>query len=363
MVLENSPDGIAVLDSNGGKTSTGALDDTSRAALESKIADRMSIFKDDDAPQEDDSQDNSQENLTEDNATDSSEETADPVEQDQETEQSTEADGVDETLPTLPAAVIRSLKAYEWTDEEIKNALKTGGQSFVISAQKLHNTRNAETAKWAEIGRSQRQQQQTQQVQQPEKKEQPSGLVPKLDAAALKEHYGEDALIDKILGPVNAAIDKINNEIMPTVQKSQLAAQQAEQRALFDEMEKFFNGADLKPFEKLYGKASDSSFSDEHIAARNKVIEYADALTYGAAKQGRQLSVHEALTLAHDAVSGEFKTQAAKEQLTQNLVQRQRGITLKPGNKSVAKASGGPKNRTELEKSVGSKLAAAFRST
>lgn len=257
--------------------------------------------------------------------------------------------------PTLPAAYRRSLKAYEWTDEEIDRAATD--PNFLTTAAKIHATRNAETAKTAELGRQARQQNTTQQ-------QDTSAAITALklvDSAALKKQYGEDALIDSIVSPINAVVEQIN-KILPVIQQTQQKSQTAELETLGRQIEGFFGGAELKPYTELYGLDL-SKLNDKQLESRNKVLETADALIVGAKLQGRTMSLGDALTLAHDSVSGTFKTQAARTTIKTQLKARERGITLKPGNRGsniAANGAGKVSSRGDLEKKVKAGLASVF---
>lgn len=254
--------------------------------------------------------------------------------------------------PTLPAAYVRSLKALEWTDEEIAEAAKN--PSFITTAAKLHDTRNREISRWAEIGRQQKKQAEAEKPAA-QQTTQATSLKP-VDAAKLKEQYGDEALIDAIVGPVNSAIEQIN-AILPVVQTTQHRAQQAQAESLDREIQGFFGGKELEPYKEQYG-TNPAALSPEQVAARQKVLELADALAGGAMHQGRQLSVGEALQLAHDAVSGGTKEQAARKQITSQLKTRQKGITLKPGSRATSNPA---TNRSDMEKRVNQGLASVFR--
>lgn len=364
MGYETDPDGgVAILDPARHKPEKQEgepkfeADDVSREAIESRLSDRLAALQTAGAAIEDDKPGTvevSDETALEAKPDDAATPDADASEEKKEAV-------ADPNAPTLPAAIRRSLKAYEWTDEEIDQNLKVLGPSFITAAQKLHNTRNQETARWAEIGRAQRQP-----VAAPDAittapdaaKSQP---IPKLDAVALKEHYGDDALIDKILGPVNAAIDRLNEEVLPAVRHTQQVAQQSEQRALFNAIEGFFGTPEMKSYAELYGKVGDPSFAQTHVDSRNKVLDLAGALLVGAAKEGRNLNLDEALTLAHDSVSGDYKSKAAKQELKASLQTRERGISLKPGNKAAA-PKGKSNDRSDIEMRVGKRLADVFKS-
>jgi len=104
-----------------------------------------------------------------------------------------------------------------------------------------------------------------------------------------------DALVDKIAAPVNAAIAAIN-AIVPTIQAGQQAAAQAAQTSLANQVEEFFSGKEIQTFSPLYGKSRDQMTGDQ-IQNRNKVLETADALMTGALVQGRRMPVSEGVAL------------------------------------------------------------------
>lgn len=268
--------------------------------------------------------------------------------------------------PTLPAAHRRSLKAYGWEDAEIDDNLTSLGEKFLTTAARLHKNRNDEVAAWAEAGRTARQQSSAtsqqndaaQQQQQLRTTQTPPTALAKVDAAKLKEHYGEDALIDSIVGPINAVVEQIN-AILPAVQQTQQRSQQAEIEMLSRQVDAFFGGKELEPYAEVYGKPGKGELSPTQIATRNKVLETADALMVGAKFQGRTLTLDEAMQLAHDSVSSGFKVQTARTQIKNDLKARQASITLRPAAKAAASKVGGG-TRTDLEKKVASGLKAVF---
>lgn len=335
-----------------------------REALELKVSEGMAAVFGDEA--EDDEADGTPEPSADETQSGSEGEPASDTEEDDEeteTEESQEepeaAAESDDTAPTLPDAYRRSLKAYDWTDEDIDANLKALGHKFIETAQRIHANRNAEVAQWAAAGRAARNQQQ----QQPPATGQaapasgPQALQP-VDVTKLKEQYGDDELIDAIVNPVNAAIEQIN-AIVPQIQHSQQAAQMAELEALGRQVEAFFTGDDLKPYREIYGDAS-KTLAPQQIEARNKVLELADALVIGMKLQGRKVSLSEALTLAHDSVAGEFKVKQAKAEIKGALKKREKGITLKPGNKKPAAREGVVRTRSDLERKVAQGLRGVF---
>lgn len=263
--------------------------------------------------------------------------------------------------PTLPEPIRRSLKAYGWDDEQIDTNLKALGASFITTASKIHDNRNTETARMAAEGRAARERSNAEAAQRaanPPKTE----ALKALDVAALKEKYGEDKMVDEIAGPINAVIAQIN-QLMPQVQNSQKAAQQAEMVAMGKQIEDFFGSKDLKPYGKLYGDPAVGELSEANWKSRNKVLMDADALMWGAQKQGRILPLNEAMQMAHDSVSSGFKIEAVRSGIKKELVTRNKGISLKPANKGQAglgNVSGPVKTRQDLESRVAANLRATF---
>ena len=275
-------------------------------------------------------------------------------------EPSTEAAADD--APTLPAAYVRSLKAAEWSDDEIKSAFKSQGTGFLTFARKVHETRNAEIAKMAELG-WQAKAGKTGPVAQPAAPAAiPQGALAKLDMEELRKKYGDDELLNVLVGPVNGVIDRIN-AVLPQVTAAQKRTDQAANDTLGKQVEGFFAGVELKPFKEFYGDGPVHKLPEAQIETRRQVLEYADALCAGAAFQGRTLPVEEALTMAHDAISAKFKKSAAREEIRGELQKRNKGLSVKPSGRGANPGGEKPaKNRDELEKNVASRMKRVFTS-
>lgn len=262
-----------------------------------------------------------------------------------EEEASEEAASESDDDPTLPDAHIRSLKAYEWTEDEIKEALDNDPDGFSKIAEKVHNTRVKESQKWAELGRqrkqdSQPEQSQPQQSQSPNQQTQSAtpnnGLTP-IDVEALKKEYGDDELVERLAGPVNQAIQQVN-QMLPVLEQSQQYTQQAQQSQLEQMVDSFFQSDTMKPYQDLYGPSFQSA-DDTQYEQRQKVLETADALVVGAQAQGRDLNFREAMQLAHDLASGDFKSQQARAELKSKVQKRNKGKTQRPSKSATSTAA------------------------
>jgi len=260
--------------------------------------------------------------------------------------------------PTLPDSYRRSLKAYGWDDDAIDKNLRILGPQFIDTASRIHANRNQEVASWAEAGRRARQDQgnpDTLALGRTNQGQPPAGLPP-VDIKKLAEQFGEEELVAAIAGPVNEVIAKLN-AILPQVEQGSKAIKDAEEQGLIREVEAFFSGSELKPYAQVYG-AGEKSLTNDQLGHRNQVLEEADALMAGAKFQGRKLSVGEALLIAHDHVSIEFKEQAVRTSLQKEAKKRNRGITAPPSNRQAP--TGRIRTREQLAEKIGPMLAKAF---
>lgn len=334
-----------------------------RDALAAKLEKKMaSAFADEDAAAE------VEETETPAKETEVEEKPADEAGKEETTETESEAEAAAPVAgakpasdaPTLPAAYRRSLKAYEWTDEEIESAIKQGGQNFIATAAKIHANRNKEVQQWAEAGRAARQQTTSTEQAATAKPSTPELLKP-VDVEALKKQYGDEALVENLAGPVNRAIEQINR-IMPLIHQSQQQSKMAELETLGKQVDGFFGGKEMEPYHEAYGTDT-AKLSNEQLSGRQKVLELADALIGGAKMQGRSLTLGDALQLAFDSVSGPAKTQAARAAITKQLKVREKGISLKPSSRGTQSLGGGSRqarNDAERLSNVSKGLKAAF---
>jgi hypothetical protein len=266
--------------------------------------------------------------------------------------------------PILPDAYRRSLKAYDWTDEEIDAGMAQNPSNFLLTAQKIHANRNKETAGWAEAGRAARaaeaQTQQTEKAKQSQNSyiDPKTGNIRLLDADAMGERYGNPELVKDITGPTNEALALINS-ILPDLMTAIGVVRQSRTQQLATQIDGFFGQKSLEPFAEHYGKDI-QSLTEEQFKTRSNVLEMADALVAGAKAQGRSLPLNDALMMAHDHVSSGLKTATVRKEIANTVQKRATSLTVKPvaGGKT---RSGPPQNRSQLESDTRARLAAVFK--
>lgn len=234
--------------------------------------------------------------------------------------------------PTLPDAFRRTLAAYGWGPDEIDRNLEAMGPEFVAVASRLHQQRTAELAQFAQAGRQATAQPST----PPEAATAPEGqtgdgeqMLSPLDPKALKDEFGDDALIDKLVGPLNKVIHRINAAI-PMIESGQNAVTAAQEAEFGRIVDGFFQSDPVKPYGHLYGDGQ-SPLTSEQQQAREKLLMTADALNVGLQQQGRPASsIEEVLLMAHDLVSASHREQVTRNNLRNAAQTRRKGTTLRP---------------------------------
>lgn len=336
------------------------LDDTARDALTDKIGGSLAALGGDpvapiepeveeveeveEVAEEEESEEVEE---TEDDSSDK-EENDDPATTDDEPADDEEAvdDDKKQSSSTLPATYRRSLKAYGWEDAEIDAALSDNAEQFTLTAMKIHRTRNDEISKFAEAGRRLRQG-----VTQDQQSE-PVKTTPKkfasIDRDALIEKYGNEEIVDAILGPMQERLTALD-QIMPEVRASVASAKRTQQETLGKMIDTFFGGEEMTSYEGLYGKPG-TARTPEQTEKFNGVLELADAIVAGAAEQGRNLAFEDAMESAHADISKGFTEKAVRSTIKKTIKKRSKSLSLKPSHGGKSKKSGGkPSTRKQLE--------------
>ena len=324
-----------------------------RAGLESNVADKMaSIFADEDDRLSDEvvadpkPAAESTEPATAEPATEKTKETPE-AEKEEAPEAAAESPAVKPTAvatpapaSSIPAAYRRSLKAYQWTDEEIDAAAKADPAAFGKTAEKLHLTRVNETKRWAELGRAAAVSQPAAARQEP----------PKIDIAALKKQYGPNEPLILALEAQQAALERTSSFITETHKRQA----QSEEAALANTVDGLFN-ADAA-YHSFYGKKG-ATLTAEQLSSREKVLTMTEQLIRGAHAQGAPITLEEAWTAAHDATASPVAAKVAVQKIATQVRERQQAITLKPGARASHQKAD---DRKALEANVGKGLKAAF---
>ena len=264
-----------------------------------------------------------------------------PVEKPAETAETSEG-------AVLPAAYRRSLKAYGMNDAEINSNFKAMGPAFLTFASNIHDRRNKEIQQWATAGQQRTAAQPT--------AAQSEGLLIPIDVTALKAKYGDEPLLDELVRPINKAIEQMNGTVS-LIQETHRRSVVAQEEALGRHIANFFASDELKNYKDVYG--SEKTATPEQQESRIKVLKMADALVAGASLQGHRLTFDDAMTMAHDSVTGPSKEAAARKEIAQTLQKRAASVTIKPQSKPKPGESRA-NSQKKLEEKVKARLAQVF---
>ena len=258
---------------------------------------------------------------------------------------------------TLPAALRRTAKAREWSDEEIDGFFKQNPALALKTFEKMHQSRVQEVNEWAKLGRSQ-QKPPVPVTAIPATGAPPdplASLVP-INVDEMVKKFGNEAIIKELAGPWNTALPLLK-ELAQEALENRAVSKKTMQETVGNLIDGFFTSAEIAAYKDLYGDGK--SLTAEQVQVRNTVLETADALIAGAAMQGRNLSVEDALNLAHDSVSGDFKEKVAVEQIRKTLTKRAKGLTLQPSHRGET-PGGPPRDRNELLDRTTERMRAVF---
>jgi hypothetical protein len=268
-------------------------------------------------------------------------------------------ESVDDSKPVLSDAVRRSLKAYEWTDEEIEEHLGTYGDKFVTHADKLHQTRTKEIQREADFGRRVKgaPKQQTVVPNQTNTSSDKSAVSAKVDLEEFKKKFGNDPLLEA-LAPVIERQNKQDADLSEW--KKWKAKQEAAEQSDFNRrIDAFFDSPALESYRKHYGNSKTGQLPKELYENRYRVAEFADDLIRGRMERGEAVTLEEALDLAHDALSADLKAANVKQQTIDELKKRGQALSQRPSARP-SPVDTTPKDTKALARHIRPKLKEAF---
>lgn len=238
-----------------------------------------------------------------------------------------EADGeeVEEKQPTQEAVATPKLdpalryfaaSTLGWTDERIDKLVKADPE---LAAETISNLAASYTNLSRQLLTAPQQPAGTQQEQQPAQS--PTSKLDQIyaDLNAFAEANGEEltefikALKSELIDPWRAEQAKIE------VQKQEL--NKSEARQTFGKLSTEFAG--------LYGKQGEARTPEQQKAVAD-LGEVADQLRAGAKLRGQEMTIADAINRAHLLVSHNYREQAVRKAIKEQVQKRAKGLTAKP---------------------------------
>ena len=130
-----------------------------------------------------------------------------------------------------------------------------------------------------------------------------------------------------------------NSALEQRVAKFEQSQQQAEDRVIAQEASKTMTALSEK-FPKLYGKGETRTWTVEQFNRRSEIAVMADQMRSGAAKQGRNITVEDAIKRAHYIVSRDSVASEARQELASKVKLRARSVTARPTQRTNPRGVG-----------------------
>lgn len=244
---------------------------------------------------------------------------------------------------TLSPVLRQAAQRAGWSKEDIDGFYAQNAGLAERTFERLHGSFNDLSSRYAQLGQAPnpRGAQTTQSAPTaPSATAATPATSQQLDAlfteAALKQ-FGEDNgqdLVEKLLKPLGTEVIQPFRQMKAEMEqmKAWAAAQQSE--ALAKEVNLVFKGWEDE-FADLYGKNGQTS-KQQHDA-RAQVAQLADQIMAGAAMQGVQLSVSDALERAHALHTADRRNEIERQRLVAQVKGRASRITARPTQRKIAR--------------------------
>lgn len=244
--------------------------------------------------------------------------------------------------PQLPANLMRSAKAYQWTDDGIKDVFESMGEKGALAFfSNIHEQRNQQTREWAKLGQQKKEIEQQQAQQAPHRRPADPVAMPtqeELETAStatkqfyqgLAEESGNPQLADQFRKAVDEEVDKRLKPLQEQMEMTSQHIQQQRQQQVAAQIDSFFSDPAMKGYTELYG-TDRASCTEEQRSNRDKVVEQASYIYRGAAEHDKVLDLSQALYDAHTLLSSEYSKTAARKELEDQVKSRSQGRVEQP---------------------------------
>ena len=256
--------------------------------------------------------------------------------------------GEDAGEATLDDTLRHAAKRTGWSDEEIEGFYEQNPELALKTFERMRDSSNELTRQFAELGQARKGLKDGDGGQAPgdaqasddgdgEKPDPHTVTAGDLLANAfgdrldtVRSEYGED-FYEEILTPLAEAI------AAPLAEAYGFVSEQRE-AALNREVDQFFNGLPESRRE-LYGQGAKVS-GEEHVKARQEVAELADQIRAGAAVQGLDLSVTDALERADALYAQDHIRSSERKKLTDQVARRSGRRTQRPTQRRRTRGAG-----------------------
>jgi len=279
-------------------------------------------------------------------------------------EGTTEGEETADDEHALTEAEIRAAVHRGATEEYIQELAKAHpAMAKRMCAKALADTNNLST-QFSELGKKL-------QASTPDAAPEPKKVEP-LDLSALEAEYRDEPVLGvlKQLAEQNHALaqaeaDRATAAAVQKAETREEAAAAAEDAATSQQITTFFTDSKMKAYGEFYGVTPENdntwaALTMGQTEQRMAVVEQAALIHAGAESQGQEMSVPDALELAHLSISTPVQEEVIRKKISTQLKTREKGITLKPGTGTKVVATGGKPTGSQLEALTEQRLKKCF---
>ncbi len=316
--------------------------------------------KEEQEEQADDEESTPEKTGDDDDASQADDDDSTPEEKAEKAEKAAKDAAGDEEEVSLPDAYSRAAVHQGWTPEEVKKFFEADPELAIKTLAKIHESTNKLSADFASLGRASREPaDKTTDHMTATEANAAATAGDSTELAAIKEEYGADSSVAKMFESMQEQL--ASSKTVASTQQNEAVTEQLDE-ATATLIDQFFSDPSMKSYEDFYGEGKDAAkLTQGQIDERWKVMDMADSIILGSKAQGRNVTVQEAMDMAHLSISEPVREQAVRNELKAKIVKRSMGLTLKPAKtKQVQPDKDAKLTQEQMESKVGAGLKSIF---
>lgn len=322
--------------------------------VENKVAEKLAEMRGESAKDEPEEDEPEAEDTSTPDPTDEPDEASGETEEEEEGSADEDPPKPDKK-PAIPDNVCRAAVHSGWTPEEISEFYEADPKRALKTFGKMHESMSNLSKQFAQVGRARinmARKQDTDGQPQP-KVEEPK---PVIDVEALRRRDPDNELLPIVEG-LNKVLTDLTVKRTVEQPRQEPSKGREEDVALAQQVTLFISSDGMKSYDDFYGPAFDDNrmptwdghgLTPGQLANRDALVARADEIWIGAKMSGRELTVPEALEMAHTLLTEPMREQQVRKELVSKVKTRAKGMTLRP-NKSKGLDNAGEKPKTEAQ--------------
>ena len=232
-----------------------------------------------------------------------------------------DSDKSEDDSTILPVGHRRAALASGWSNEEVDHFIETRPDEAVAEFKDVFEARRKESSEWSTRGRQLAAAGKDTDVSETATEAGKGTALDHYDVKALiEEHPGNEDLINALVTPLNATIDRVN-AVTEKLTKSEDFVRGTEEQAVAAATQEFLMSDGMKSFRDTYG-GEVKDLTDKQQASRMELFKQADIIATGAQDHGYGITIPEALDRAHTILSQGTRDEAIRQGIRDDMKKR-----------------------------------------